>query len=74
MCISGFGRGSKSSTPVKKVATDEKKKKSLLQNQGGRDNRGVSPTSSVNTGMQGRSGRDSFGNREGQRGGMTGRY
>ena len=72
MCISGFGRGSKSSAPVKKVATDEKKKKSLIKNEGGRDR--VSPTSSVNTGNQGLSGRDSFGNREGQRGGMTGRY
>ncbi len=67
MCISGFGGGSKSSTPVKSVATDEKKKKkSLLENQGGRDNNRVSPTRSVSTGTQGRSGRDSFGNMEGR--------
>ena len=64
MCISGFGGGSKSSTPVKKPAV---KKKTLIKKQGGggRDN-SVSPTSSVSTGTQGLSGRDSFGNMEGR--------
>lgn len=64
MCISGFGGGSKSSTPVKKVPV---KKKTLIKKQGG-DGRGnsVSPTSSVSTGTQGLSGRDSFGNMEGR--------
>lgn len=57
------------STPVSKptVNSDVKKKKPTLLNQrgGGRD-KNFSPTSSVNTGTQGLSGRDSFGNMEGR--------
>lgn len=55
------------------VATPAKKKKPTLLNQGGGGDR-ERDTSKVDTGMQGRSGFDSFGNREGQKGGMTGRY
>lgn len=60
MCISGFG-GSKSSTPVKKAPV---KKKTLIKKEGG--DTSFSPTSSVSTGTQGLSGRDSFGNMEGR--------
>lgn len=54
------------------VATPAKKKKPTLLNQRGGDRQ--RDTGKVDTGLQGKSGFDSFGNREGQRGGMTGRY
>lgn len=62
MCISGkmFGSSKKSSAPAKPKTEEAKKRSTLLNDRGGRDNNTTSPKSSV--GYAGRGGFDSFGN------------
>lgn len=72
MCLNMMNRSQPQPSTTTSVATPAKKKKPTLLNQGGGNRQ--RDTGKVDTGMQGRSGFDSFGNREGQRGGMTGRY
>lgn len=73
MCLNMMNRSrSQPSTTTSVAKPAEKKKPTLLNQKGGGDRQ--RDTGKVDTGLQGKTGFDSFGNREGQKGGMTGRY